>query len=115
MHKEANINQSIDIILSTLRGERSVMPAFGSNLRAYLFENMDETTQGEIIESVESVLLDYEPRISVDEVNVVIHGKTEPIVEVIISYTVRKTNSRHNHVYPFAVNEANNLQLKYSE
>ena len=112
-HKVDNINQSIDIILSTLQGERSMMPYFGSNVRAFVFRNMDETAKGELIYSVKNSLLDYEPRISVNEVDITIEDAAAPLVRISVDYTVRTTNSRHNHVFPFSVNEGNNIQISY--
>lgn len=109
VHKTANINQSINIILSTMRGERSMLPDFGSNLGWYLFKNIDATAQGEIIQSVKRSLLDHEPRIDVTDVSLMLSGDAEPSVEVMIAYSVRKTNGRYNHVFPFSVNEGTHL------
>ena len=108
-----NINQSIDIILSTLRGERSLLPDYGSDVRTYLFKNIDETVKGQIAHSVSQNLLDHEPRIDVDQVSVEVEGDTEPTVIVSIQYLIRSTNSRHNHVFPFSIGEGTNLPAHY--
>ncbi|MFT5654881.1 MAG: phage baseplate assembly protein W [Arenicella sp.] len=110
---EININQSIDIILSTLRGERTLLPDFGSDVCRYLFKDADETVTGEIAYSVRHNLLDHEPRIDVDDVTVDIEGETELTIIVNIVYTIRSTNSRHNHVFPFSVAEGTNLPSNY--
>lgn len=110
-HKDSNINQSIDIILQTQQGERSLMPLFGSGLRSFLFKTMDVSLQNEIINSVKLSLLNYEPRITVDHVSIeVIEGETSGVA-LQIHYTVKTTNSRHNHVFPFIQSDATNVMV----
>ena len=113
VHDEANIIQSIDIILTTLRGERSLLPDFGSNLSHYVFNSVDENLKGEIAQSVEQTLLDQEPRIDVEEVTVEFEGDSEIRIVVTIAFSIRLTNSRHNHVFPFSVSEGSNLPDHY--
>jgi hypothetical protein len=108
-HKDDNIKQSIDIILQTQQGERSLMPLFGSTLHSFLFKNMNASLQSEIIDAVKSALLDYEPRINVDNVALDVLAGERSGVAIQIDYTIKKTNSRHNHVYPFVQNDATNV------
>lgn len=110
VHKTENINQSINIILSTLQGERPMMPEYGSNMRSHLFKNIDAMIKGEIISTVKHSLLEHEPRITVNAVELTEVGGAEPVVQLLVQYTVRKTNSRHNHVMPFSMNEGRQLQ-----
>ena len=56
-------------------------------------------------------LLNNEPRIRVETVTVDVADDLNPVLMVNISYTVIQTNSRHNHVYPFSLTEANNLAI----
>lgn len=108
-HKEKNINQSIDIILQTRQGERSMMPLFGSALSNFLFKKLDASLQTEIIDSVKQTLLNYEPRITVDQVALELFEGEQTGIAIHIGYTIIKTNSRHNHVFPFVQNEATNV------
>ena len=62
------IKQSVVNILSTNRGERPFMPAFGANIQSYLFENVDSVTASLIEEEIRSALVNYEPRVRVLEV-----------------------------------------------
>ncbi|MDD5754255.1 MAG: GPW/gp25 family protein, partial [Methylococcales bacterium] len=95
-HKQHNINQSIDLILQTNQGERSLMPQFGSPLRSFLFRHLDAPLQNEIIDAVKSALLDYEPRITVDNVGLELLTGDQSGVAIYIDYTVKMTNSRFN-------------------
>lgn len=106
---EANINESINLILSTNRGERCFEPQFGSGLSLLLFRKMDETLKGEISDAVKTALLQNEPRIAVKEVEVSYADPHTGLVNVVITYVFRKTNSRHNHVFPFSLKEGTNL------
>lgn len=106
---EVNVNQSIDLILKTPRGSRPLQPNFGSDLRRFLFQQMDATLQEEIRHSVMQTLLTNEPRIRVDQVVVALLTDDAATVALTIRYTVKQTNTRHNHVFPFSLLEGTNL------
>lgn len=57
------IKQSVHLILTTRRGERSFRPKFGANLDQYAFELMDTTTYNLIRQEVVAALQTWEPRI----------------------------------------------------
>lgn len=105
----ANINESIDLILMTSQGERTMMPYFGSGLRQFVFKNLDDTLKSEIDQSVRDTLLENEPRIIVNEVIVQESDQMEGLVNIQIDYSISSTNTRHNHVFPFNLREGTNL------
>ena len=107
---EKNINESIYIILQTDMGARPMEPQFGSGLQGFFFRNMNETLKGEIKEAVRFSLLNNEPRINVESIDVVYADQQDGIVEINISYFVNQTNTRHNYVYPFHIKEGTNLK-----
>lgn len=107
---EENINQSIHIIMQTKAGTRSMEPQFGSTLQNFFFRQMDETLKGEIIDAVKFALLNNEPRISVNQVTVTYPNPQSGTVNIDIAYTFNQTNTRHNYVYPFHINEGTNLK-----
>ena len=109
-HKEHNINQSIHLILNTAQGERSLMPQFGYPLHRYVFQTLDMSLQHQIIDAVKTMLLNHEPRISVNEVKLDV-SEDRTTISIQIAYTIRTTNSRHNYVYPFILNEASNVMI----
>jgi phage baseplate assembly protein W len=104
-----NINRSIELLMKTPRGSRSMLPNYGANLVSFLFSRIDAAARESIIQSVKRTLLDSEPRIDVGDVSVTVadDGAT---VEIGIHYVIRQTNARHNHVIPFSVLEGTNLQ-----
>lgn len=107
---EENVNNSINAILLTRRGERCLEPQFGSGLHQFLFRQMDETLKGEIIDSVKTSLLHNEPRIAVLSVTVNFTDIPNGFIEVIVKYRYNQTNTRHNYVFPFHLKEGTNLR-----
>lgn len=103
-----NIGQSIDLLLSTLRGSRPLLPEFGSSLRRFVFQRADAQMLEELSSAVRFVLLHGEPRIVVESVSAE-KRDDEGVLELRIAYQVSQTNTRYNHVYPFACLEGNNL------
>ena len=106
---EKNINDSINIILQTKKGERCLEPQFGSGLQQFFFRKMDEALKGEIIDTVKVSLLHNEPRITVKKVRVEFADLQKGQIKIIITYEYNQTNTRHNHVFPFCLNEGTNL------
>jgi phage baseplate assembly protein W len=97
----ANIQQSIDLVLKTPKGSRPLTPDFGSSLGRYLFRRIDATLREEIVQAVQSALLEGEPRIDVERVDVAL-AADGALADISVTYRVRSTNTRHNHVYPYA-------------
>jgi phage baseplate assembly protein W len=106
---EENINESIDIILQTRYGERCMEGGFGGGLQQFIFKKMDETLKGEITEAVNYALMYNEPRITVTNVDVQFTDIRGGAVEIFVTYVYNMTNTRHNYVFPFYINEGTNL------
>lgn len=106
---ESNINDSIDIILKTRMGERILEPGFGSGLQQFIFRKMDELLKGEIADTIKTSLLQNEPRINVQEVEVEFPDLQSGLVTITIFYIYNQTNTRHNYVFPFYLKEGTNL------
>ena len=108
---EADIRESMLIILSTRLRERAMHSTFGCDLHQFLFSEITTELQTGIRQTVGDALLQYEPRIDVDAVTVDFDQQVEGKVMVDITYTVRATNTRFNMVFPFYINEATSPQL----
>lgn len=106
---EDNVNDSINIILQTNIGERSMQPNFGSGMQQYFFRKMSDNLKGQLADSVKNALLHYEPRITVQDVKVSYADIVNGLVEINIFYVYNQTNSRHNYVYPFHLKEGTNI------
>lgn len=106
---EENIRDSIQVILHTKIGERSMYPNFGSGMSQFMFKTMNETLKGGIIHTVKDALLENEPRITVEDVDVEFTDLEKGMVEIAIKYVYNNTNTRHNYVFPFHLKEGTNL------
>lgn len=104
-----DIEESLNILLSTSLGERVMQPEYGCNLTDYLFESLNSTVIGIIKHKVENAILYYEPRILVDQIDVTADDSFDLIegkFTITVSYTIPETNSRFNYVYDYYLNEA---------
>jgi len=104
---EADVEQSLHIILSTCPGERFLQPSFGCDLSGFMFEEVRQSTLTSITGLVSDALLYHEPRIKVDSIDVSESETEAGLLLISVEYTIRQTNSRYNLVYPFYLNEAN--------
>ncbi len=101
-----DIEQSLQIILSTRPGERLLQPSFGCNLDIMLFEPVTATLITLVRDMVRKAILFYEARIDTNEIDINTENLNVGIILIDIEYTVRSTNSRFNFVYPFYLEEA---------
>lgn len=76
-------------------------PTFGCAIHDILFEPNTLVTAAKIEYEVKKSLLEFEPRISDLEVHAMPDDSEVSRMNVTISYTIRKTNTKANLVYPF--------------
>lgn len=101
---DEDVRQAILIILGTDPGERVMRPDFGAGLSAFVFEPMTPATLESLRRRVQDALIDWEPRIDVEQV-LVTAVPDEGKVLIDMHYRVRATNSHANLVYPFYLEE----------
>jgi hypothetical protein len=102
---EQDVEQAILIILGTNPGERVMRPDFGAGLRAFVFEPLNPATLESLRQRVREALVDWEPRIDIESVSASAAAPDAGKVLIEIGYRVRATNSHHNLVYPFYLEE----------
>ena len=107
---EADIHSSLEILLSTMKGERVKLPDYGCNLDEMVFEPLTTTFKTYIKDLISTAILYYEARITVSKIELDDTGEVEGRILISIDYTVRATNSRFNFVYPFYKNEGTELR-----
>ena len=103
--QEEDIQEAIRILLYTTQGERVMRPEFGSNVVDYTFSAPSSAMMQSIAYEVRQQLLYQEPRIVNVEVACTQADPHSGAIEIAISYTVRSTNNRYIHVYPFYITE----------
>lgn len=104
---EADIQSSLEILLSTRLGERVMQPTYGCNLDEMLFEPLTTTLKTYIADLIRTAILYHEPRITVNKIDMTESNDLEGLVLIKLEYTVKSTNSRYNYVYPYYKQEKN--------
>ena len=99
--QEEDIRQSINILLSTMPGERIMRPDYGCDLMSLVFERLSSSTEMKVIDMVSSAILRYEPRIILEEIQVEMSSEDFGLLLIYLEYTIRSVNTRDNIVYPF--------------
>jgi uncharacterized protein len=88
---ELNVRESIDIILRTRPGERVMQPDFGCGLDRYLFEPNNMSTLRLIQEEVKRSIAIWEPRVTLDEIQVAVNPDDQRAVDITIYYKLVAT------------------------
>lgn len=86
------IRNSIENIFNTKPGEKILNPAFGLDLRQFLFEPISIETANEIGEKINEQLPLYEPRVILNSVNIIGKEKTNEYL-ITISITIPELNN----------------------
>jgi phage baseplate assembly protein W len=97
---EADIRSSLEILLSTEVGERVMQPKYGCNLHRLVFEPLDTTLQTYMKDLIKTAILYFEPRVILNDV-ILEPDIQSGRIDILIDFTIAKTNTRSNYVYPF--------------
>lgn len=109
LEDEADIESSLEILLSTRLGERVMLPKYGCNLDELLFKPLNLTVKTYVIDLIKTAILYYEPRIDVTKIDIDPSDERNGVLLINIEYIIRTTNSRKNMVYPYYKEEGNEL------
>jgi phage baseplate assembly protein W len=106
VQREGNddIVESLNIILTTLPGERIFDSKFGCDLTPLLFQPLTNTLKTTLSKRIEMAIILYETRIRFENVNFNISTE-EGIVYISIQYLIKSYNSRYNMIFPFYLKE----------
>lgn len=91
---EANIRESIAVILKTDPGERLGVPDFGAGLGRFLFEPNNAATHTRIQDAIDTALARWERRVKVESVDVVADAADAEAALATITYLLVATDAR---------------------
>lgn len=100
---ELNVRESICIILRTRPGERLMRPSFGCGLDRYLFEPNTLSNLRLIQEEVKRAIIHWEPRVTLNDVQVATNPDDPRAVDITIHYTLIATQQREGLNLTFAL------------
>ncbi len=109
--KVEDINRSLQILLTTRKGERVMQPKYGCNMDEMVFEPLSTTIKTIIKDKIKTAILYFEPRIDVIAIAMDTTNELEGEVIIEIEYMVRATNTRFNFVFPYYINEGTELNF----
>ena len=101
LEEEADIASSLEILLTTAQGERTMLPDYGCNLEELVFESLDTRMKTLMADKIETAILYHEARIELETVRLDASGQMEGRSVIEIVYQVKSTNSRFNFVFPY--------------
>ena len=98
---EANIEQSLRILLLTTLGDRVMRPTFGCAAPRLVFSPGSVQYLRLLETTVREAVRDWEPRVTIDDVSAEALRNDETHVNVNIDYRIRGINTKFNLVFPF--------------
>lgn len=111
LEDDADVASSLEILLSTIPGERVMQPLYGCNMSELVFEELDTRIKTLMADKIESAILYFEPRVTLQSVKLDDTRITEGVVLIQVIYVVKTTNSRFNFVFPYYVQEGTDINL----
>ncbi|MBJ7312004.1 GPW/gp25 family protein [Rugamonas sp. CCM 8940] len=111
LEDEADIASSLEILLTTALGERTMLPQYGCNLDELVFESLDTRLKTLMADKVQTAILYFEPRIEIETVRLDDSRELEGLILIEVVYMVKATNSRFNFVFPFYKLEGTDINL----
>ena len=101
--EEENIEQSLRILLLTNIGIRVMRDDFGTRAQQLVFAPGSVQYLRLLEATVEDAVRAWEARVELLEVRAEADPRDEADVTVSVSYRIRRTNTRHNLVFPYYV------------
>jgi uncharacterized protein len=98
-----DIEQAIGIILGTIPGERVMRPEFGCRAWELVFAPNNSETRSMLAHYVQSALDFWEPRIQLEDVEVITDPNDDATLLVDIRYEIKATHDQRSIVYPFYI------------
>jgi phage baseplate assembly protein W len=98
---DANIEQSLLLLLRTVQSERVMRPDFGTKARDLVFAPGSVQHLRLLESTVRDAIRDFEPRVIVERVLAELDLRDEGVALVDVAYRVRQTNTRDNLVFPY--------------
>lgn len=96
-----DIEEAMQMILLTPRGQRVMRPEFGCQIHELVFAPNDATTWGLASYYVGEALGRWEPRIKVKKVDVMPYESMTEALLIQIQYEIRTTLEQRSLVFPF--------------
>jgi phage baseplate assembly protein W len=99
--QERDIEEAIQMILLTPKGQRVMRPEFGCRIHDLAFAPNNATLLGLASYYVEEALAMWEPRIRVEDVSARVDADAPERMLIDVQYSIKATHDRRSLVFPF--------------
>src|SRR5262245_21814164 len=87
-----DVHQSLQILFATQPGERVLREAFGCDLRAEMFEEIDQSLVNRIASRIQDAIRYHEPRVTLERVDVTPSEAENGLLLIEIVYRISGAN-----------------------
>ena len=101
---EADIRNSLELMLATRQGERDLAPLYGANMEDLVFQPMDIATQTLMRARLVERMRVQEPRVVAENVRFEAYPN-DGVLKLHLTYRVIATNNQYNLVYPYYLDQ----------
>ena len=108
---EDDIRESLYILLTTIPGERIMLPDYGCLIHEHVFDIIGETLFTHLRGLIEHAILHYEPRIILENIFFNVEDQREGCLQITLEYSIIQTNTRNNLVIPYYLKEGTLVPL----
>jgi len=98
---EANIEESVRLILGTAVGERVMEPEYGCHIHDYVFHPNNPNTASLVAFYAQQAISKLEPRVTDIDIIAAPDANSENVLNLSIKYKIIRDNELRNMVYPF--------------
>jgi hypothetical protein len=106
---EADISQSLKIILFTDLGSRIMRSDFGSDVNYFIFKSINKGSITRLANTIERAVKRHEPRINLDNVDIDQAQVADGKLLIKLEYLIKSVNVRTNAVFPFYIKEGTHI------
>ena len=101
--EEEDIRESLEILFSTRKGERNMLPEYGCDLNKVSFDSINENSISHLQNIMSDAIDKFESRITLIKIEVDTDKRLEGLVIILIYFTINITGQSINMVYPYYV------------
>ncbi len=107
---QANVKRSLEVLLTTQLGERTLHPNYGSNLYRAQFGSIGPEMQTNVAQIIETAIVAYEPRVIVEAVTIEAspQDNQDGRATIHVTYRTIQTNVTENLVFPYYLTNNSN-------
>ncbi|MCU0429383.1 MAG: GPW/gp25 family protein [Cytophagaceae bacterium] len=110
--EEQDIRESLEIILTTKKGERVMIPDFGTDLHQHSFETLNSQMIGSLRAMIREAVEKFEPRITLLDIVVDAAKYLDGYLVLTLEYSINSSNTPSNMVFPYYLVEGTNVRFK---